>query len=340
MNFIMQKEALEIPEILSNQLSTNHKILNELAKIYESKNPYHFLTLGRGSSRHACLFFQYYCSLKLQKISSSFAQSLFTQYQTQPDLSKSFTMGISQSGMSPDIVLPFRSFKGKTQLSFALINNPDSDLAKAVDLAIPLLAGKEQSVAATKSFMASIFSLATIIAHFSKDSQMLELLKKIPGVIPTVADVNWNKIIEILKNSDRCLVISRGTGFPFAQEMALKLKETCLIQAEAFSAAEVKHGPWAIVGNKFPVILLATDQQNTNELLKLRQELQAKGALTILVAPSNLPEVDVFYTPCSISALNGLMAIASFYLFVADLAHARGLNPDLPRNLQKVTKTI
>lgn len=340
MNFIMQQEALEVPEVLSRQWDANKSIFSDLNKHYETKKPYHLLTLGRGSSQHACLFFQYFYMLKLQKLSSSFSQSLYTQYQTEPDLSQSFAMGISQSGMSPDIVLPFHSFKEKAQLSFALINNAQSELAGIVDLAISLHAGPERAVAATKSFIASIFAATTIVAHFSKDNQLIQALSAFPAFIPTSGYEGWKKVTEKLLNCERCFVISRGLGLPFAQEMALKLKETCQIQAEAFSSAEVKHGPWAIVGNHFPVILLATDKQNTAELIKLRQELIIKGASPILIAPIKQSEVDVFYAPHSIAALNGQLAIHSFYLFVADLAKYRGLDPDHPRHLQKITSTL
>ena len=336
----MKIEALEAANIVQEQLEANEQLLEEIAQELNQKNPYSLVTIARGSSDHAAQYLNFLASIKMGKLTTSLSLSALTLYQAELDVSRSAGFAISQSGQSPDIILPIKYMREKNAPTIAMVNDPHSPLAKEAQYVLPLMAGKEISVAATKSFIASLSASASLIAHWKNNPEMLRSLCHLPDDLKNAQGISWEKIIPILQDAKRIMVVGRGTGLSLALEAALKFKETCKIQAEAFSEAEIKHGPQALIENGYPLIIFATRGPALLSLLDLASDMRAKGANVILAAPSFVTERDVEIHSAHCEELDIITAIQSFYLMIEELSRARGLNPDRPKNLSKVTLSI
>ncbi|MGH8166543.1 MAG: SIS domain-containing protein, partial [Woeseiaceae bacterium] len=215
----------------------------------------------------------------------------------------------------------------------------DSPLGKLAHCAIPLSAGEERSVAATKSFIASLAAIAQLVASWSDDRDLRTALDKLPAQLQQAWDLDWSKAIACFHDAENLYVIGRGLGLGIAGEAALKFKETCGLHAEAFSSAELRHGPMAIVRRGFPVLLLAQPDETRDGMTTLARELEAQGAEVTTVGlreahAGALPVIDAD------PAMTPLLQIQSFYRMVNALAVARGHDPDRPRHLSKITETM
>lgn len=338
MTTLMYSEALETPSVLERQWSENFSRRKEFAIEIREFYPYSVVTLARGSSDHAAQYLNYLVSLKLRKLGTSLPPSILTLHQTVLDLSQSLCVAISQSGKSPDLVKPFEFFQKSKFETLALVNVEDSPLASAAKYVYPLKAGEEKSVAATKSYIASLYASASLIAEIARDNDFLANIEKVPMDLYQAQKIKWGPLIEILAQSNRAIVVGRGLGFSIALEAALKLKETCNIQAEAFSAAEIKHGPQAIIENGYPLIIFALRGPNQEGMIELAKEMRQRGAKVFLI--SDKKESDGLYTRTENEFLDPLSCIQTFYLMAEELARTKGLDPDRPRSLSKVTLTL
>jgi glucosamine--fructose-6-phosphate aminotransferase (isomerizing) len=248
-------------------------------------------------------------------------------------------IAISQSGKSPDLLTATRTAKDGGALTVALCNTVDSPLMQMVDVAVPLHAGAETSVAATKSYIASLSAIAQLVAHWSDDQDLLRALRTAPEQLGKAWQNDWGGVIETLRNTVNLFVVARGFGLGVAQEAALKLKETCGLHAEAFSSAEVKHGPMALVRAGFPVLMFTQSDDTRAGIEELAAEFASRGARVLLAGIQargalSLPTVTAH------PVIEPLLAIQSFYRAAEALARARGLDPDSPPHLNKVTETI
>jgi glucosamine--fructose-6-phosphate aminotransferase (isomerizing) len=203
-----------------------------------------------------------------------------------------------------------------------------------------LCAYPEKSVAATKSYIATLTASARLVAHWTNNNALLASLVSLPEQLLQATSLDWSPAIEALKNADRAIVIGRGLGMAVALEAALKLKETCAIQAEAFSSAEVKHGPMALIGADYPVLIFAPKGPEQAGLVALATDLASRGAKVLLAAPDDIPERNLPLVSADHEALNPLLVIQSFYLMAGKLSEARGMNPDEPKYLSKITRTL
>lgn len=336
----MHSEIFESAEVLVNQWQLNQAARNEISARWKMFDPYSFLTIARGSSDHAAQYFNYLCSLKLRKLTTSFTPSLITQYKASIDCSKSVAIAISQSGRSPDLIAPFEEFNKSKCQTLALVNVEESPLAKCARDVYPLHAKTEHSVAATKSFIASLFASASLIASAGDDQPLLNALESHADTLAKSSVLSWDKIVEVLKDSTRAMIVGRGLGFPIALEAALKLKETCHIQAEAFSSAEILHGPQAVIEAKYPLIIFALRGPCQKGLLDLGKQMRERGADVIVISDQASVGVDCVYQIAKHEDLDPINAIHHFYMAVEKLAKQRGLDPDNPRSLAKVTLTL
>lgn len=337
----MREEVLQASQIASFQFKENSKLSKELAEILKIKNPYSIMTMARGSSHHAALFFNYLVMNKLHRISSSLPLSSMTLYKTKLHVSQSLGVAISQSGHSPDIITPFKYFKENALESIALVNDLNSPLAKLATHLIPLHAGEEKSIAATKSFIAGLFAFSHLIASWSNDQELLFGLERLSEDLDSANKMNWEASIPThFLGIKQIIILGRGPGLPLAHEMALKFKETCRIHAEAFSGAEIKHGPKAMITSGFPVLILALRGPTLKSMLDLKDEMISLGAKVILAAPSFVKNRDLTIHSTSNEELDAITAISSFYLLVENLSRELGFNPDKPMHLSKITKTL
>jgi glucosamine--fructose-6-phosphate aminotransferase (isomerizing) len=220
-----------------------------------------------------------------------------------------------------------------------MVNAESSPLEAACEFSLPLLAGTESSVAATKSFIATLSASARLIAHWKDDMALLEAGNALPEGLREAAKQDGSLAIDALRDCQRLMVIGRGAGFAIAQEAALKFKETSAIQAEAFSSAEVRHGPMALIDENYPLLIFAPRGAEQAGLLSLAADMRQRGARVLLAAPDDIAERDLTLTRAEHPALDPILAIQSFYVMAAGLAVARGLDPDQPRHLSKVTRT-
>jgi glutamine---fructose-6-phosphate transaminase (isomerizing) len=270
---------------------------------------------------------------------ASLPMSVATLQQAPLRVKGQLAVAFSQSGKSPDLVGTMQALRQAGAFTVAAVNAPNSPLADACEWHLPLLAGAELSVAATKSYIAMLSLSAIVIAHVQKDIELLKALETLPDALRAAGKLDWSHAIDELKNVDRMFVIGRGLGLAIAQEAALKFKETSGIQAEAFSSAEVRHGPMEIIESGYPLLIFALRGPEQEGLLKLASDMKARGARVLLAAPADVAEANLPLALTDHPALDPIAAILSFYVMAAGLAAARGRNPDAPRHLNKVTET-
>lgn len=335
----MRVEALESADVVHKQFHENKSLLQNISNELKAIDPYSIVSIARGSSDHAAQYLNYLTMAKLGKLPTSLSMSILTLYQAKLDISRSLGIAISQSGQSPDVVNPLKYFSDHGPGSIALVNDTSSPLAQIAKWTVPLHAGSEKSVAATKSFIASLSASAHLVGSWKNDSALLTGLENLPEDLKKAQQCDWTSAITTLKNAKRIMVVGRGFGLSLALEAALKFKETCSIQAEAFSAAEIKHGPQALIENGYPLIVFANRGPALLSMLELAEDMRARGAKVILAAPSFVKEKDLEIHSAHCEDLDILSAAQSFYLMIEELSRSLGLNPDEPRHLSKVTKT-
>ncbi|WP_211706613.1 SIS domain-containing protein [Paraburkholderia aspalathi] len=334
----MLKEALASAETVAAQLRDRSRVEALAAKL--AQQPRHVaLTVARGSSDHAA---SYFASLTMSRLGvpvASLPMSVATLQQAPLQVRDQLALAFSQSGKSPDLVGTMEALRKAGALTVAAVNAPNSPLADACEFHLPLVAGPELSVAATKSYIAMLSISAQLVAHWQKDEALLGALNTLPDALQAAGKLDWSKAVDELRGVERMIVIGRGLGLAIAQEAALKLKETSGIQAEAFSSAEVRHGPMELIDRDYPLLVFAPRGPEQAGLLQLARDMQARGARVLLAAPADVPEATLPLATTAHAALDPIAAILSFYVMAAGLAAARGRNPDAPRHLNKVTET-
>jgi len=335
----MLEEALSAPEAVAAQHMYSDERLSVLARQLAQRPPKLALTVARGSSDHAANYFAYLTMQRLGVPVVSLPMSLMTLHQAPLAVDGALAVALSQSGQSPDLVDTMAALGSAGATTVALVNKADSPLSAACDWAVPLAAGAEQSVAATKSYIATLAAVARLVAHWGNDRALLAALETLPERLTEAAQQDWSAALPVLRDAERIMVVGRGLGFAVALEAALKFKETCAIQAEAFSSAEIKHGPMALIDEGYPLLVFAPRGPEQAGILALAEEMRGRGARVLLAAPADVAGHDLTLATADDAVLDPLTAIQSFYLMAANLAEARGLNPDAPRHLQKVTRT-
>ena len=281
-------------------------------------------------------------SLKLALACASLGPSIASLYHAPLKLEGAVAIAISQSGRSPDIVAMQRMAKDQRALSVAFVNDEGSPLAREANAVLPLCAGLERSVAATKSMIASLVASASLVAHWSEDADLLAALTKLPSVLDaSSAAPHATEAIETLAQASSLFVVGRGPTHAIAAEAALKLKETSAIHAEAFSSAEVLHGPAGIIGPKFPVLAFAPADAARPGFFDTLHRLAAFGAAPLLV------DTRPHERWPTLVALDGghplltpIAALHAFYRVAEATARRRGRDPDQPPHLRKVTETL
>jgi glutamine---fructose-6-phosphate transaminase (isomerizing) len=335
----MLDEAREAPAAIERQLKESISSYRDFGAGLRADAPNAVLTIARGSSDHAAHFVAYMIMARLGRLVTSLPMSLITLYQSKIECNGLVSMAFSQSGQSPDLVAPMHYFTGGGARTAAFVNDDTSPLANAVKWVFPLHAGKEQSVAATKSFIAQLVAGARVVAAWQDDAAMKSALDRLPDVLSRAVGADWSAGVSALQGIDKLFVIGRGPGHAIAMEAALKLKETCSIQAESFSGAEVKHGPMAVIDEGYPLLVFAPRGPAQASLLALAEEMRGRGARVLLAAPESTPGSNLPIVESASIDLDPISIIQSFYPMVEALSRSRGIDPDHPRHLAKVTKT-
>ncbi|MDB5366553.1 MAG: iron dicitrate transport regulator FecR [Rhodospirillales bacterium] len=335
----MAREAAESGAAARRQIARCGPGFAALGERLRALKPRLVVTCARGSSDHAAYYGKYLIETRLGLPVASIGPSIASLYDIRLQLDGALFIVVSQSGRSPDLLRLVASARDSGALVVGFVNDETSPLATSCDIFLPLCAGPEISVAATKSYLMSAFAFLQLAAHWRDDAALHQAVAATPQAFDDAMRCDWSDALARLTEVGGLYVIARGLGNGAALEMALKCKETCRLHAEAFSAAEVIHGPLALVGPGFPVIALtqhdATEESNRaviERMVSLGAPVLSTAAVNGTIALPTVPNLAAEIAP--------LAQVLSFYLAIHKVARARGLDPDTPPNLKKVTETV
>ena len=342
----MLKEIHEQPAMLEALVEREHPNVKLLIDEMRRRNAEFVTICARGTSDNAATFGKYLFEICADVLTSNVASSIFTLYGAELNLSKWLAIGISQSGESTDVVEVLRRAKEMGALTAGITNKEDSALASVSDFGLFCRAGDEKSVAATKTYTATLGVLYLIAGCLAGNDAIVEGLKSTADAIRALFSIEDQiaNAVERYRYMDECMVIARGVNQATCQEAALKLAETCYVVAKPYSSADFQHGPIATISTGFPVFLYAPPGRAYQPMLEIAEKLDDMGAELIVIStedeilskartPIKLPQgVDEIYSP--------VLYIVVGQLFAQYLSLAKGNDPDRPRGLTKVTLTM
>lgn len=336
----MRREILEIPDAVETLLTDGAPAMQAAAAALQNLDPSFMISVARGSSDHAATYFKYASELVAGIPVASVGPSIASIYQGKLKLKGSACLAVSQSGKSPDIVRMAEMAAKEGALAIALTNHSDSDLAKVSAHTLNLHAGAEISVAATKTFVTSAVLAVWLLAEWKGDEALLAAIHALPRALENAAQKDWSALGEEVSSRQSLFCLGRGPTLAISNEAALKFKETCQLHAESYSSAEVLHGPVSIVDRGFPVIGLAAADRAEASLVDVADEIAAKGAAVFVTSDKASRAARLACERTKHPLTDPVSLIVSFYSMVEQIARSRGINPDEPRHLKKVTETV
>jgi glutamine---fructose-6-phosphate transaminase (isomerizing) len=334
----MANELAQAPAAVLAQAGEVAAPLSALMTRLARRSPDIVVTCARGSSAHAATFAKHLIERYLGIPVAAAAPNIASVYHQRLKLKDQLFLAVSQSGSSDDLIETAAAARAADAVTAAIVNDTNSPLARACEFVLPMAAGPELSVAATKTFIASLAASLRLIARWTGDKDMGAACERLPARLARAAELDWSAALSPLASATALIAIGRGPTLAIAREAALKLKETCALHAEAFSGAEFRHGPIALVANALPVLMLAPNDASAMGFVDLAADLHAAGARVLMTgvgdACAGLPTL-----PPDQADADAICLIQSFYAFLLRLAQARGTDVDQPRHLQKVTRT-
>ncbi|HHT83197.1 MAG TPA: SIS domain-containing protein [Clostridiales bacterium] len=340
---LMLEELLSAHKSLGKIIETNLETIDKISQETKNKNIAFITTVARGTSNHAAAFFKYICELKSGIMVSRFNHSVTTIAGKNVDMSKSLVIGISQSGTSHDTLKVMQTAKECGAITVAVTNYPSSPLAKLCDHHIYLNCGEEKSVAATKTFTLQIANLHLLACRLGGEEapDFDKIANDICAYIKNIAHIE--ALAQKTKNMNNMIVLSRGITLPFADELSLKLLETCYKFSRSYSVAEFAHGPYALVEKGRTVLLLAPSGDYAQDFIKIAHRLKSDNAE--LIAFTDIKEImalsDYYLEMPSVDKNSEIyLYITALQSYAAFTAQSLSLNPDKPRGLNKITNTL
>ncbi len=342
---LMLEEILEQPQALQRTFAAEREHALEFRKFAQKRNFRLIVLVARGTSDNAALFGRYLMELTTGIPVSLCAPSVHTVYHAPLDLRQSLVVGISQSGEGADISIVLKSARRQGACVVGITNEPRSTMARLVDEVFLVRAGKQRSVAATKTYTGQLlllYLLASALGPHITLSRVSEIPGRVEKTLRFAPEIK--ELVERYRYMGQCAVVARGINYANAYELALKLMETCYVVAERFSSADFLHGPIALIERDFPVLIFMPPGKTFDDLKRLVERLRRLGAETLVISsagvrlpaatrairvPGSIPEL---YTP--------IPYIVPGQLFAAFLADVKGLDPDQPRSLQIRTRTV
>jgi glutamine---fructose-6-phosphate transaminase (isomerizing) len=344
MSTFFEAELREQPEVLARLLQVGRPRAQDVAARIRERSPRFAVLAARGSSDNAARYGQYLFGIRNGLVAALATPSLFTHYGARPALGDALVIGISQSGQSPDIVEVVREGRRQGALTLAVTNEAASPLAEAAELVMPLEAGTERAVAATKTYTAQLMVLSMLSAAWTDDAQAWTELEALPGQVTATLEANHGtaRIAESLREHSRLVVLGRGYNLSTAFEITLKVKETSGVMAHGYSSADFLHGPKAILDRTLPVMVVSPGRAfgDLDGVLALARE-QGAPFIAISDRPEILSSADIAL-PLAAGVpewLSPLVAVVPGQMWALGFSLARGLQPDAPRGLTKVTHT-
>ena len=335
----MADEFRQAPEAVDRQAQTLARPLADLIARLSRRPPQVVVTCARGSSGHAATFAKFLFERHLGIPVAPAAPSITTIYRRQLELRHQLFLAISQSGRSDDLVEQAAAARAAGALTAALVNAADSPLAQTCEFVLPIAAGRERSVAATKTFVATLAALLRMTAAWAGDDGLQTALGRLPDRLVRAAEQDWNAALPAFASNISLVTIGRGPTLAIAREAALKLKEVCNLHAEAFSGAEFLHGPVALVSLRYPILLLMPTDAAAAGMQQLAQDLRAKGAAVFRAEPGEPTAGRLPALASDRPETDAVCLIQSFYAMLIRLAQLLGTDVDQPRHLEKITRT-
>ena len=334
----MAAELREAPAVVRRQKNLAEPIA-ELAARIRRNPPQVVVTCARGSSAHAATFGKHLIERYLGIPVAAAAPNIATVYGERMRLKDQLLLTISQSGRSDDLAEFASMAKAAGALTVAIVNDTDSPLAAACHIALPMAAGPELSIAATKSFIAALAALLRLTAAWTGDEALGAATDRLPDRLAAAVELDWGSAVGVVAQANSLITIGRGPTLAIAREAALKLKETSNLHAEAFSSAEFQHGPVALVSPLYPILMFMPTDAAATGMRALAADLRGKGAALLSAehgeaAAGRLPVLAPDHPDADAVCL-----IQSFYALAIRIAERRGVDVNRPRHLQKVTRT-
>ena len=345
MKSLFEAEIHEQPAVLARLLEEGRPRASAIASAVRAYRPRFVMIAARGSSDNAARYGQYLFGVRNRLAVALAAPSLFTHYDAAPRLEGALVLGVSQSGQSPDIVEVLHRARGQGALTVAVTNDPVAPLAEAAEHQLPLLAGKERAVAATKTYTAQLLALAMLSVGMEGVDADWEDLQAVPGQVSETLALNRDLAAAAAKHagSDRMVVVGRGFNLSTAFEIALKIKETSYVMADPYSSADFQHGPIAMLDESLPLLVVAPGAAAVADVSELLSRARrARAPLVALTDQADLASLaDVaLEVPAQVPEwLSPVTSVVAGQLWAHALTRARGLDPDAPRGLAKVTLT-
>lgn len=341
----LRKEIHEQPQVLSTLLERERENAWRIAAALGKREIQYVVVAARGTSDNAARYGQYLLGSYNRWTVALATPSLFSVYGEPPVLEGALVVGISQSGQSKDIVSVLAEGRRQGVPTLAITNDPDAPLAGQADFVMPLHAGTERAVAATKTYTAQLGALALLSCALGEDSDRLAALERIPQKVGQVLEDEERvaRAVERYRYMETCVVLGRGYNYCTAFEIALKLKELNYLIAESYSSADFMHGPIAVVGSGFPALVVAPSGPMFETMRRFSLELESRGAELLVISDQDTLLAEAV-TPLPLPAgvpewLSPLVAVVPGQLFALHLTLAKGNDPDQPAGLQKVTIT-
>ena len=331
----MAHEIASVPELVARQEVLLADAVRQLVSRLVRHPPQFVVICARGSSAHAGLFAKHVIELHLGIPVAPAAPSIASIYRRRLELRGQLVLIISQSGTSDDLIEFAKSARDSGALTVAVTNVEGSPLSSSCDVTLAIGAGPERSVPATKTFLSSLCLVLRLAAAWSKETALQSALGRLPQRLTEAASLDWSEAVEVLAESEALATIGRGPTLAIAREAALKLKETCKLNAEGFSAAEFQHGPISLLSSRYPIFVFKPNDPAAAETRAFVSALLDKGARVLCTEPvGTLPTL-----PPDRAETDAICAMQAFYAMLVKLASCRGVDPDRPPHLQKVTRT-
>jgi glucosamine--fructose-6-phosphate aminotransferase (isomerizing) len=341
----LKSELEEQPAVLARLLDGDgRRTARELASVFGHGDARYVVIAARGTSDNAARFAQYVWGARNRLTVALATPSLFTAYASPPSLEGAVVVAVSQSGRSPDLVAVLEGARAQGRPTIAITNDPGSALAAAADRVFDLRAGPERAVAATKTYTSQLLAIAMLSAAIEESQESWAALERVPALVAGALDDPRAEDVSLgLAAEDRCAVLARGYNLATAFEWALKLQELCTVAAQPFSTVDFEHGPVAMVEPSFPVLAVLAQGPLASEFRELLGRLRdERGARVVAIAPpgEDLDRNARIHLPGDVEEwLSPIVAAVSAQRFAYHLCLAKGLDPDAPRGLTKVTRT-
>lgn len=340
---LMEIDIMQQPEAIKSCRKANLELANKIAEEIRKRNVSHIIVAARGSSDHACNYFKYLCEIFAGMPVAMAAPSVFSLYGADMDFKDAAVIGVSQSGQAEDVMAVMQKAKEHGALTVAVTNVEGAPMAQIADFTMYLNAGDEKCVAATKTFTAQLYSLALIAAALSDNDVLKNALEEVPAAIAEVIKLDSEITCSAKRymNAPDCYILGRGISYAAAQEAALKMQETTYIKARAYATSDFHHGPFAVMDDEERAIVIAPNDRTMKDSLEIIAKIKATGAdLTVLTDNPEIEADNIIKMPSCNEFISPFAYAVCAQLFVCRLSVMKGLNPDSPRGLKKVTITL